>query len=117
MYPSVGFRIKNALLVLTHSDYWVKLKKVSGEWDRVLNEVLDQYESEITSEMVEKYTLKIGGQEIWISNYPYSFGYIDSISSDKQRLPYALTRKRLKKIVDKHRNTEVDYADLFNMEK
>lgn len=50
---------------------WIRNRLTNKEWDR---KVLDLLEKGQFSE-VGQYTVKLGGEQIWVKNYPYEFGY------------------------------------------
>lgn len=100
MNHSLLFYIKNFLLVMVNPDFWIKVRKVDSEWDKVLNRLMENgYEPY----NISNYTCEIAGQEIWISNYPYGYGNPyggiegNRRDRDNERIPYALTRYRLKR--------------------
>jgi len=83
--------------------FWIQNEPTSEEWDRVLNELLDKYG--VTS--VNQYTARVGNLEIWVCNYPYSFGHThNSVFRPEQPslynnvLPKVKTRIRLKKMIE-----------------
>lgn len=95
-----------------------RLHKTNKEWDKFLNRVLD--ECEITE--TTTYTMKISEFEVWLGNYPYSFGNFEG--SDKfyrkdknsiKGLPSRSTVSRLKRVVLKHLKKEIlKNPDIFH---
>lgn len=85
--------------------------KVNKRWDAELNLLLDKLEdgeimftcpySEILIDGNKNsvYTLNLEGHEIWITNFPYSFGNSWKGSSSRSRLPSVRTRWRLKNAI------------------
>ena len=79
---------------------------VSQEYDKFLNDLLDVLEKQDPEEIRNsldkrgsgiQYTLCIGDLEIWIANFPYSFGQPWRLN--KQVLPKVRTRYRLAKFI------------------
>lgn len=60
--------IRNALRVLLTPGCWIQVKRYSPEWDKRLLELLEteRFHS------INKWTVKLGDQEIWIENHPYA---------------------------------------------
>lgn len=73
--------------------YWMQNYPSDKEWDKILNHLMDTCEPEF-----DHMTVRFGPIEVWVSNYPYAFGY--PYRHKQEYLPYVRTRKRLKKIVD-----------------
>lgn len=82
--------------------FWFQNEPTCKEWDAILNEQIDKYEVEV----LDKYTAKIGNLEVWISNYPYAFGSCNRPKYDK--LPKVSTRRRLLKIVNENKKSELE---------
>lgn len=85
--------------------------RVDKSWDAKLNRLLDLVEegeimftspySEILIDGNNKsvYTLNLEGHEIWITNFPYSFGNSWEGRSSRSGLPSVRTRWRLKNAI------------------
>ena len=50
--------------------YWFMMNKYSKEWDRFVRDAIDGDDIEFDG----LYRAKANGVEIWIGNYPYSYG-------------------------------------------
>lgn len=61
--------VKMLLRILTTPTCWIRNHDYSAEWDRRLNCALDK--GAIISD-VGTHTVKINGDQIWISNHPYA---------------------------------------------
>lgn len=72
--------------------YWVQNEPTNWEWDATLNDLLDKYKP-IPGYM----TVTLGPVEVWVSNYPYSYGR--PWRPLGKFLPSVATRKRLKSAV------------------
>lgn len=73
--------------------YWMQNEPTSWEWDAILNYLMDTYEPE-----PGYLTVKLGPVEVWVSNWPYSYGNAYRPHEVKV-LPSVATRKRLKNLV------------------
>lgn len=86
--------MKNFFINLSHRLFgWSDSHKVSKEWDRYLNDILDH--NEITR--VDLYTCYIGEESLWIGNYPFYYAYKNVLG--ETYLPKYSTRVRLRKMV------------------
>lgn len=83
---------------------WNQNEPTSLEWDKRLNYLLDNYEIVVEG----NYTIKINGVEVWISNYPYSYGKTYHNEAFGQVLPTLKTRQRLKTAVEQIAIKEFD---------
>ena len=79
--------------------YWVQLEKTDWAWDKKLNELLDSNPT-ITLGYL---TVFLNNAEIWVGNYPYSYGqlYTPARGSKATGVPSIKTRNRIKDIVDR----------------
>lgn len=77
--------------------FWIQNEPTNWEWDAVLNAKLDENPDIELSR--NGHTVFIGGIEVWVSNYPYAYGY--PYRPNVERLPSGKTRARLHKIVSK----------------
>ena len=73
--------------------YWHQDSPTHWEWDKLLNEILD----DVKSVKVGLHTANLDGVEIWTSNWPYAYGTLYSHSSG---IPSVKTRKRLKAAIE-----------------
>ena len=78
--------------------YWYSYTPTDWEWDKLLNEILD----EVKSVKVGRHTSNLDGVEIWTSNWPYAYGSLHNFG-DASGLPSVKTRKRLKAVTDEAR--------------
>ena len=89
-----GWKFKNFLYRVNNPRFWQQNEPTSWQWDKVLNELLDDHKVIVTG----RNTCEIGDYTIWISNYPYSFGYVynrEDVLQMSVVLPAPLTRVRL----------------------
>lgn len=78
---------------LFRPQFWVSNYPVNDTWDRILNELIDHHS---TVEIQGEYTLSLDGVVVWISNYPYAFGYNYKRPG---QLPRRRTREKLMDLV------------------
>ena len=86
--------------------YWMPLNPYSDHWDKVLNNLIDSDKGElgdVNSIDGQIYTIKFGDVEVWIQNYPYSYGHIHSSGGETlpKHRPSRLTIKKLEKMVER----------------
>lgn len=60
--------MKYLFKVLTNPTCWFRSYKISPEWDKKLNSELDN--PDFTC--LEKHSVKLNGQKVWIANHPYA---------------------------------------------
>jgi len=82
--------MKDFLRVLFTPSIWFRINGVSKGLDRWMVEALD---NPVFSE-VSRYTCKLNGKRIWIANYPYAFGSLDSAAGLLPRRGTALALRR-----------------------
>lgn len=75
--------------------FWLQNKPTSLVWDRALNAALDKH----LVMNVTRHTCQVGPFTVWISNYPYAFGY--NYGDAFEELPRCATRMRLRRAVQK----------------
>jgi len=100
--------IKNILIYLQYivnPGFWVSNYPTSDEWDTKLNEMLDNPKFEDGG----PYTVKLNGNLVWVSNYPYAYGFLyKPLGRRTERLlPSRKTRIRLRKAVRKFYTKEL----------
>ena len=90
----------NAFLRVINPAWWVNLFKISHEWDKALNQAMDDG-VEVHKMSSSGYTVMLGNQPIWISNFPYAYGYAwgDGQTREEYRVPLHLTRYRLRRYI------------------
>lgn len=76
--------------------YWLQIEPTCGRWDKILNDALDTGSVKI----IDNYTAKVGGLQVWIESWPYGYGAPYEGFSRKQMIPKVATRKRLRRAVD-----------------
>lgn len=76
--------------------FWIQNKKTFLPWDRALNRALDTH----LITQVGAHTCQVGPFEVWISNYPYAFGY--NRADALEQLPRCRTRMRLRRAIMKY---------------
>lgn len=90
--------------VLLDPRFWIRMYRVSNDWDKELNLLLDKVESgESKIEYVFislDYVVTINKVSIWATNWPYAYGY--KISHDYLVLPKRKTAIRLREVINKH---------------
>lgn len=86
-------RLSDFLYRLIRPNFWIQNYRTDYLYDDLLNGVLGKSEIEI----VDKFTVKIDGIEIWVSNYPYAYGHL--YHQGDRVLPRPRTRVRLQKMV------------------
>lgn len=55
-------KLKYKLIALFNPRYWFSAFEISKEWDKELNELIDEY----VFESVDDWTAKIGNRKVWI---------------------------------------------------
>ena len=78
---------------LVRPSFWGQHYTTDYVYDELLNQILDKCEIEI----VDIYTVKINGIEVWVSNFPYSYGYM--YKNPDRGMPRPRTRVRLQHMV------------------
>lgn len=68
----IGERLFHILGVIFDSRFWYRNYDVSHEWSDYLEAKMDKGEP---VEVLDEYRCKLGNVGIWISNWPYAFGY------------------------------------------
>ena len=76
--------------------FWYQARPSSDAWDEALNAALDAFG--VTE--VDKHDCRVGPFEVWLSNYPYAFGY--DCEDPLEAMPRVLTRLRLRREVRKY---------------
>lgn len=72
--------------------FWLQNERTDYEWDALLNELMDKHEVTRT----DAFTVQIGPVEVWVSNWPYQYGY--AYRPHHRGLPTVGTRIRLKNL-------------------
>ena len=80
--------------------FWYQARPGSAAWDEALNAALDEFG--VTE--VNRHDCRVGPFEVWLSNYPYAFGY--NLTDPLEALPRVLTRLRLRREVRKYQAAE-----------
>lgn len=70
--------------------FWMQNRKTSRPWDQALNRALD-----LGVTFVGAHEATVGPFTVWVSNYPYGFGY--NRNDPLELLPRCATRIRLAK--------------------
>lgn len=74
--------------------------ETDNDWDKILNDILDQPKTEVRFEFNEYclavYGIYINGVPIWIANYPFAYG---GHYAHHYALPKRRTRERLNKFL------------------
>lgn len=70
--------------------FWAQNRPTSLAWDEALNRALD-----LGISCLGSHTANIGPFEVWVANYPYSFGY--DTHNSLNELPTVRTRLRLRR--------------------
>lgn len=91
-------KTKNVLIRVLCPIFWIQNEPTCWKWDAELNRMLN--ESEIRDGSFhhgEQYTVFINDVEIWVQNWPYSYGYV--YDGRPKILPSILTRIRLRRAI------------------
>jgi hypothetical protein len=83
--------------------YWTQNEPTCLVWDKVLNKALDNFPIEYRG----GHTCNIGPLQVWISNWPYAYGYNNRHRSG---LPKVATRKRLRRMIGETQLRELEEA-------
>ncbi len=91
-----------------HPKWWLSNEPTNDDWDRILNGYLDNQYLQIDTTDNFHYTVKLTvGKDsvtIWISNYPYCYGY--DYGNRVRVLPKKRTRLKLHNMLKEHVNSE-----------
>lgn len=99
-------RLMDVFFAAAHPGFWLTQKPYSAEYDRYLNELMDQ-NAPITER--SEHTRKIGNLTIWTSNYPYCYGH--PYGRDQiEILPARRTVKRLHKYIEKAQRAALTFT-------
>jgi hypothetical protein len=79
--------------------FWFQNRKTSFAWDKALNRALD-----LGVSYVGAHTATVGPFEVWVSNYPYAFGY--NTADALESVPRCSTRIRLRKAIEQWQEDE-----------
>lgn len=74
--------------------YWIQLYPTDKYWDKLLNELLDNYQPKQSG----MHVVTLNDCPVWVSNWPYAYGH--PYNSTIEVLPAVATRRRLKSAVD-----------------
>lgn len=85
--------LSDFLYRLIRPNFWIQNYRTDYLYDDLLNKMLDKYDIEI----VDTFTVKIEGIEIWVSNYPYAYG--SNYGQSDKVLPRPRTRVRIQHMV------------------
>ena len=91
-------KLKHYLNMFVTPSGWLSEPSVN-KVDTLVNRIIDTGEYMIQDDYTIKYKYCGKVFELWICNYPYSYGWIysiDGIYQGDKRLPYIQTRKKLK---------------------
>lgn len=91
-------KIKLMLIVICMPSFWIRIGRYSKYWDEIIRSLIDS-KQEIDKESYNIHSIKIGEWKIWVSNYPYAFGYLYNCD---QLLPSRRTCYLLKKYIEKN---------------
>ena len=80
--------------VLIDPDHWLRNRSTGKGINRFISDNIDNPMFEYES----KHIIKLNGKSIWISNYPYCYGYF---YKGGRGLPSRINVYRLKRAVDK----------------
>lgn len=68
--------------------YWMLNKRYSKEWDKILNELLDEYKFTY----IGNHCATLGSTTIWISNVPYACMHPYTLISRSNNIKYSNVR-------------------------
>lgn len=92
--------LKHIIMVIFTPIYWFGEHYNNRGWDDLLNTLMDEDTKVILCS--SKLICTMGDREVWIGNYPYTFGYLYlgvGTSLSPQTMPSLPTRKRLRKYI------------------
>lgn len=107
----VDITTKDKILVWINPIHWIRNSFTSKEWDKNMNELLDNPISVVYA-LEGKHTVILNGIEIWVENYPYSYGSPYNNCTYNNHLPTRITAFRLNKFL-KSNNVPVMSIDKF----
>ena len=84
--------------------YWSQNKPTCRQWDAILNKALDEFG--VTD--VDRHHCRVGPLQVWIANWPYSYGTAYGADCPYTGLPTVATRKRLRREITKTLLAEVE---------
>lgn len=73
--------------------FWIQTRPTFIPWDRALNAALDKFG--VTAAGAHEAT--VGPFTVWISNYPYAFGY--NRNDGIEQIPTCWTRMKLRRAI------------------
>lgn len=76
--------------------FWLRNEPYSAAWDAALNAMLDDPKIETRG----SHTLLLNGKDIWVRNYPYSYGHPYEWAHEV--MPSRATVIRLHKTIEQH---------------
>lgn len=98
--------MKTFLRILFTPRCWVRNYPTSKVWDKKLNELLDKYPIAV----LNAYVVRLGEAHIWISNYPYAYGYLH-VGGMPEYLP---SRKTVFRLYDTIKQSGKNPEGIFN---
>lgn len=86
--------IKDYLFRIFRPDFWIQVAPTNEALSAKIERAIDS-ESPVT--IVDEFTIKMAGMELWVENYPYGYGGLHN--SPLSELPTARVRAKLKKYI------------------
>lgn len=87
--------LKDYFTILTRPSHWLRNEPTDLVWDAALNRLLDEFPVEYHS----GYTVGLGDNIVWASNYPYAFGSYYGTGTKSNLLPKRTTVLRLRRAI------------------
>jgi hypothetical protein len=94
-------------LIIISPLYWIMNHGYNHDWNKKLNELLDSNNVDF---LFSSYRVDIGDSDVWIGNYPYSYGTTKVMGREVR--PSRRTILRLKKVVDLAMLSEAERREL-----
>lgn len=102
MWKRFWKRLADFLFIFFHPECWMDNHPVDDAWDAKLNQMLDNPKFE-AERVGARFTVKLNGHRIWISNFPYAYGSLYTDEGKLDVLPRRRTRYRLRQLYSQWR--------------
>lgn len=88
-------KLKDYFTILTRPTHWLRNCLTDPVWDEALNRLLDEFDVGHHS----GFTVELGDNIVWASNFPYAFGTYYGPGTKSSLLPKRTTVLRLKRAI------------------
>ncbi len=112
-------KIKWALWIFIHPNYWHMLYPYNKAWDKKLNnylnegfDLVEQYHLILPSRCKfdkNTFTICVEGSCIWVQNYPYAYGSPVLKDKPSKIRPSRYTIRRLRRYIENHKEINPEY--------